>query len=277
MLRFVKMSGAGNDFVLLDHREGFLRGREEAFARAACERRRGIGADGLILVEGDPQLDFAVRFFNPDGGEYALCGNGVRCIPFFAAEIGLPGPEYCFRSDAGEHRAARIDETSAWAELNPVREIRLDVPVDLEGREARMDWGDIGVPHGAFWTEGVADAPVAEWGAHLRRHPAFGAEGTNVSFVERVGKDRLRIRTFERGVEGETLACGSGSAVVATLARARGLVGNRVDLEVRSGEILTVRLPAGGRVGPRLEGPVTRVFAGEVELATLLPEGAAIR
>jgi diaminopimelate epimerase len=274
-VRFVKMSGAGNDLVLVDHREGFLRGREELFARVACDRRRGIGADGVILVEDDDELDFAVRFFNPDGGEYGLCGNGARCIPRFAAEIGFRGPEYRFRSPAGVHRAARIDARSAWVELNPVREIRLDVEVDLEGSPARMDWGDIGVPHGAFWTPNVAAAPVATWGAHLRSHPAFGPQGTNVSFVEKVGEDRLRIRTFERGVEGETLACGSGSAVVATIARARGLTGDRVELEVRSGDVLAVQLaPDGG--GPRLEGPVARTFSGEIELPAFL-EGPPVR
>jgi diaminopimelate epimerase len=277
-LRFVKMSGAGNDLVVVDHRAGFLRGREEAFARAACDRRRGVGADGVILLEPDDELDFAVRFFNPDGGEYELCGNGARCLPRFAEEIGLPGTEYRFRSDAGLHRAARIDENTAWVELNPVREVRLDVEVDLDGAPARMDWGDIGVPHGAFWTKNVAEAPVAAWGAHLRRHPAFGAEGTNVSFVERIPEDRLRIRTFERGVEGETLACGSGSAVVATIARQRGFCGDRVELEVRSEDVLTVRLPdQGASHGPRLEGPVTRPFAGELDLDALLAERPPVR
>jgi diaminopimelate epimerase len=276
IVRFVKMSGAGNDLVLVDHRDRFLRGREEQFARVACDRRRGIGADGVILVEDDDELDFAVRFFNPDGGEYGLCGNGARCIPHFAEEIGFPGPEHRFRSPAGVHRAARIDARSAWVELNPVREIRLDVEVDLEGKPARMDWGDIGVPHGAFWTRDVATAPVATWGAHLRRHRAFGPEGTNVSFVEKVGEGRLRIRTFERGVEGETFACGSGSAVVATIARARGLTGDRVELEVRSGDVLAVQLAPDGAGGPRLEGPVTRTFAGEIELPRFL-EGPPVR
>lgn len=276
-VRFVKMSGAGNDLVLVDHRAGFLRGREERFARAACDRRRGIGGDGLILVEDDEDLDFSVRFFNPDGGEYGLCGNGARCLPLFAEEIGLSGPVYRFRSEAGRYRAGRLDERSAWVELNPVRAVRLDVEVDLTGRPALMDWGDIGVPHGAFWTTGVADVPVAAWGAHLRRHPAFGPEGTNVSFVEKVGPDRLRIRTFERGVEGETLACGSGSAVVATIAREKALVGDRVELEVRSGDVLTVHLPAARGEGPRLEGPVSRPFAGELELETFLGPGGPVR
>jgi diaminopimelate epimerase len=276
-VRFVKMSGAGNDLVLVDHREGFLHGREEAFARVACDRRRGIGADGVVLLEPDDERDFTVRFFNPDGGEYELCGNGARCIPHFARELGISGPEYHFRSQAGQHVARAIDDHTAWVELNPVRHVRLDIPVDLDGKPAQMDWGDIGVPHGAYWTSDVAMVPVMKWGAHLRRHPAFGAEGTNVSFVEAVGPSRLRIRTFERGVEGETFACGSGSAVVATIARAKGLVGDRVDLEVRSGDVLTVHLPADASDGPRLAGPVTRSFAGELELEAFLAPGPPVR
>jgi diaminopimelate epimerase len=137
---FVKMSGAGNDMILVDHRAPFLNGSESAFARAACERREGIGADGLILVETDVSLDFSVRFFNPDGGEYDLCGNGARCLPLYVRELGLPGPEYRFRSRSGTHDAAMIDESTDRIRLPEVREIRLDVPVELDGRPVTMDW-----------------------------------------------------------------------------------------------------------------------------------------
>lgn len=277
IVSFVKMSGAGNDMILIDHRDGGLRGREEQLARAACDRREGIGADGLILVESDAELDFAVRFFNPDGGEYDLCGNGARCLPLFAKELGLPGPAFRFRSGSGTHEARLLDAGSARIRLPAVREVRLDVPVRLDDRDVTLDWGDIGVPHAAYWVEDVTAVPIARWGPILRHAPAFGPGGTNVNFVERVGPGRLRIRTFERGVEGETLACGSGSTVVATIARARGFARDRVELHVASGATLVVHWGSETESVPWLEGPVRRVFEGRFELGELLGGGGPAR
>jgi diaminopimelate epimerase len=274
---FVKMSGAGNDMILVDHRRRFLEGRIGEFVRAACDRRFGIGADGVILLENDDATDFAVRFFNPDGGEYELCGNGARCIPAYAEELGFSGPRHRFRSASGIHHGASAGPGLARVGLPPVREIRLDVAVDLEERPARIDWGDIGVPHAAFWVEDVGVVPIGRWGPHLRSHAAFAPDGTNVSFVQWAGPDRLRIRTFERGVEGETLACGSGSAVAATIAHRRGRVGRTVRLEVASGETLTVHLPASEGEGPDLEGPVSRPFHGMADLDELLRRGGEAR
>ncbi|MGQ0720067.1 MAG: diaminopimelate epimerase [Candidatus Eiseniibacteriota bacterium] len=274
---FVKMSGAGNDMILIDHRVPLLAGRIPEFVRAACDRRFGIGADGVILLEDDAAADFAIRFFNPDGGEYELCGNGARCIPAFAAELGFAGPSYRFRSASGMHHGASAGLGSARVGLPPVRETRLDIEVDLEGRPARIDWGDIGVPHAAFWVDDVAAVPIGRWGPHLRSHRAFAPAGTNVSFVQVSGPDRLRIRTFERGVEGETFACGSGSTVAATIAHERNLVGRTVRLDVASGETLTVHLPAERGGGADLEGPVSRPYHGVADLDELLRRGPPSR
>ena len=263
---FVKMSGAGNDMILIDHRARFLEGREIEFVRAACERRSGIGADAVLLLEPEESFDFRVRFFNPDGGEYGLCGNGARCIPRFAREIGLPGPRYRFRTSSGEHEAWETEDDRARVTLAQVRTTRTGIAVDVDGDARTMDWGDIGVPHGVMWVDDVDRVPIERWGAHLRRHPAFGPGGTNVSFAQVLAPGKLAIRTFERGVEGETLACGSGSAVAATLARERGFAGDRIDLCVRSGERLTVELPPRGASGtPILEGPVLWCFEGIFE------------
>jgi diaminopimelate epimerase len=263
---FVKMSGAGNDMILIDHRTRFLAGREIDFVRAACERRSGIGADAVLLVEPEDGFDFRVRFFNPDGGEYGLCGNGARCIPRFAREIGIPGPRYRFVTSSGEHEAWETAYDRARVTLSIVRETRLQIPVDVNGAAATMDWGDIGVPHAVMWVEDVNRVPIETWGAHLRRHPAFGPEGSNVSFAQVLGPGNLAIRTFERGVEGETLACGSGSAVAATLARERGVAGDQVDLKVRSGETLSIELPPRGTPkAPILEGPIQRCFEGVID------------
>jgi diaminopimelate epimerase len=262
---FVKMSGAGNDMILVDHRARFLAGREGAFAKGACDRRFGVGADGVILLEDSSRADFAVRFFNPDGGEYGLCGNGARCVPFFAAELGFPGPVHRFDSASGILEGEIVGPGRARVQLAPVGGIRLGVEAELDGRSVRLDFGAISDPHAVLWVEDVAAAPVERWGPALRRHPAFGPQGTNVSFARVRAPDRLEIRTFERGVEGETLACGSGSTVVATLARARGQVGRTVRMAVRSGDELTVHLPENPNGIPSLEGPVTRPFDGVLD------------
>lgn len=263
---FVKFSGAGNDMILVDHRDDALRGREEQFARGACDRRFGIGADGVILLENDdaPDSDFFIRFFNPDGGEYALCGNGARCVLRFAAEIGMPGPDYRFRSDSGHHRGRMLDDSEGRIELAAVREIRLDVPARRPGTDVTLDWGDIGVPHAALWVDDVDEVPVEEWGRALRDSAAF-SDGTNISFVQVVAPGHLRMRTFERGVEAETWACGSGACVVATLARERGHVTDRAEIEVRGGR-LTVELPESAGKPLILAGPVHRCCHGTFEL-----------
>lgn len=262
IIPFVKMSGAGNDAILVDHRDPFLEGREHEFALAVCNRRFGVGADALILLESSDVADFHIRFFNPDGGEYALCGNGARCVPLFAKEIEIPGPRYNFTSDSGLHRAEMLANGEGSIELPAVRAVRLDVAADLDGKDVRLDWGDIGVPHAALWVDDVDSVPIERWGPHLRHHPAFGPEGTNVSFVQRVSPRELKIRTFERGVEGETWACGSGSSVVATIACRRGWATSPVELRVKGGGPLRVHVPAAVDQPLRLEGPVRRCFDG---------------
>jgi diaminopimelate epimerase len=264
---FVKMSGAGNDMILVDHRDRALAGREEEFSRHACHRRQGAGADGVILLEEDDSSDFRVRFFNPDGGEYALCGNGARCVPLFAAEIGIPGPVYRFRSASGAHVGEMVDEGTGRIELPGVREIRLDVETELDGKPAHLDWGDIGVPHAAFWVDTAEAVQIDSWGPQLRNTTAFAPNGTNVSFVERLAPGEFRMRTFERGVEGETWACGSGSAVVATIAQERGWADRTAAIHVRGG-CLTVELPPEQGAPIALLGPVTRCYEGILRLPT---------
>lgn len=262
---FVKFSGAGNDLLFVDHRDGSLRGREPELARVGCDRRFGVGADGLLLLEDDLHADFRVRFFNPDGGEYALCGNGARCVPRFATELGLPGPRFEFVSDSGRHVAEMVDAVTGRIELPGVREVRRDIPAVLEGRAVTLDWGDIGVPHAAFRVDDVDAVPIERWGPELRHASAFDPDGTNISFVQEIAPGHVRIRTFERGVEGETWACGSGSAVVATLFRGPGEGPETVQVDVRGGRLALTVPPV---TGPPivLEGPVHRCCEGILDL-----------
>ena len=263
-VRFVKYSGAGNDLLFVDHRDGAFHGREAELARTGCDRRFGVGADGLLLLEDEANADFRVRFFNPDGGEYSLCGNGARCVPHFARELGMSGTRFEFVTASGRHLAEHVSDEAGRIRLEGVRSVRRDVEVVLEGRTVSMGWGDIGVPHAALRVPDVAAVPVDRWGPLLRDAAAFAPEGTNVSFVQVLAPDRLKVRTFERGV-GETWACGSGSAVVATLLREPGPGERTLRIDVRGGRLrLTVPETPGGPIV--LEGPVHRCCEGVVAL-----------
>src|SRR5262245_55414626 len=200
------MHGAGNDFVVIDHRAPFLPEPLEPLIARLCDRRRGVGADGVLLLERDPELDFAMRYFNADGRRADYCGNGARCLALLALELGLGhGGEVRFRTAAGPQRARR--DPAGRIRLAFGRDVGAGEPVRVEaaGRSFAGLLIRPGVPHFVTAVERVEWVPVAEWGAALRHHPRFGAEGANVDFVAPLGPGHLALRTYERGVEAETL------------------------------------------------------------------------
>jgi diaminopimelate epimerase len=239
-LPFLKMHGAANDFVVVDHRRPFLGDPLSRLVAQLCDRRRGVGADGVLLLEADPELDFAMRYFNADGGAADYCGNGARCLARLALDLGLGrAGEVRFRTAAGVQSARRSSEGVE------VRFGRVAAPERREGlaaagREFAGWFVRAGVPHVVIETAHLAAVPLDEWGAALRRHPSFGSEGANVDFCEPRGDGRAGMRTFERGVEGETLACGSG-AIATALARAADGASSPVRVETAGGDVLTVR------------------------------------
>lgn len=260
---FVKMHGAGNDFVVVDHRAPFLPEAPGPLVARLCDRRRGIGADGVLLLEKDPEHDFAMRYFNADGGPAEFCGNGARCIARLALDLGLGrGGEVRFRTAAGVQRARRAP--SGGVELHFGRVLPGEArAVEAAGRRFEGRMVTAGVPHFVVPVERVEWVPVAEWGAALRHHSAFGPAGANVDFVAPLHPGRVAMRTYERGVEGETLACGSGAIATAVWAMLKG-----------AGPVVRV-LTAGGdelEVGARaqvegwdvtLSGPAEIAFRGE--------------
>ena len=270
------MHGAGNDFVVVDRRlvpalaEGTA-GADAiaAFVREVCDRRRGIGADGVLFLDppaaGDgPGLDFRMRYFNRDGGRADLCGNGGRCLAAFAAARGLGRDGVlAFASDAGRH-AARVAGDRVELELGDVAAPRLDLGLDTPGGPVRAGHVVVGVPHVVVEVADVAALDLAAFAPPLRAHPALGAAGANVDVAQVTGPRRVRLRTVERGVEGETLACGTGAAATAIVLVAAGRVAAPVELEVASGDVLTVSF---GRTGAEfravtLAGPVATSFEG---------------
>ncbi len=260
---FTKMHGAANDFVVVDHREPFLPEPPDALVRRLCDRRRGVGADGVLLLERDPELDFAMRYHNADGGRAEFCGNGARCLARFALERGLGRDGVVrFRSDAGVQEARVVAPGTVELVFGLVRR-----PGPLEGLEAagRVFAGRLvrpGVPHFVVEVDDVAAVPVAEWGPALRRHPRFAPGGTNADFVARLGPGRLAMRTYERGVEAETLACGSG-AIASALWLAEQGAASPVEVLTAGGDTLVVSFATGdGGWNVRLTGPAEPAFTG---------------
>jgi diaminopimelate epimerase len=263
-IAFTKMHGAANDFVVLDHRQPLLpeAGRAALFA-AMCDRRRGIGADGVLLLESDPHRDFRMVYYNSDGGEADFCGNGARCLARFALDRGL-GKDGTVRfvSAAGEKAATLLPDGRIALAFGAVGDPE-DVRIEAAGRTFAGVKVAAGVPHFVVPVERVADVPLADWAPGLRRHARFGVEGANVDFVARRADGAVDMRTYERGVEGETLACGSGAIATARWAVTAGAVGPVV-VRTAGGDALVVAFEdRDGRSVATLTGPAETVFTGQ--------------
>lgn len=278
---FTKMNGAGNDFVVLDNR--FMHFSDDelaAFARRLCPRRTGVGADGLLaLADGAEGFDFRMRYRNADGSLGTMCGNGARCLARFAARAGLGTGEgtvaLAFETDGGPYRAT----VEGRAASGPVS---LAVPPHRDAALAAIEadpacgvepavlgiW--TGTEHAVVFAPDVDAADVATEGARLRNAETFAPAGTNVDFVEVTGPDRIRVRTFEKGVEAETLACGTGAIASALAAHLSGrLAGDgrqSVAVEMPGGTLTVGFVADGDAVSDlTLAGPAETVYEGTVE------------
>lgn len=242
---FFKMTGSGNDFILIDNRTQRIAGgqQQKELARKACRNKLSVGSDGLILIENDSEVDFQWRFYNADGSEAEMCGNGARCAARFAFLAGITQKrEMAFRTLAGIIRAELRGER---VKIRTTAPHGLKTQFDLQGsnRSFSLDFINTGVPHAVHFLEtssALEEADVLDWGRTLRYHLHFQPAGTNVNFVYVRDAHNVSIRTYERGVEGETLACGTGSIASALVAAARGWVVSPVDVLTRSGEPLTI-------------------------------------
>lgn len=272
-LRFWKMSGAGNDFVLVDGADvARLSGSKAALARRLCDRKNGVGADGLLIVLGKAGLRPgarrpSLRYFNADGSA-AFCGNGTRCAAAWLLERGAAaGPQLELDTIAGPVRARAAGRGRMAVRMPQPSEVRAAQALEAAGRRWRVHHVDTGVPHAVVFVDDVERVDVAGAGRALRRHPAFAPAGANVDFVER-GRGALRLRTYERGVEAETLACGTGAAAAAVVAASLGLARPPVRLRVRGGAQLVARFRLDKDLARELwlEGPAETVFQGEFPL-----------
>lgn len=243
-IHFFKMTGAGNDFILIDNRKDLLDADHcQDLVRRACRHRLSVGADGVILIENDPEVDFKWRFFNADASEAEMCGNGARCAARFAYLTGIVGKSHmAFRTLAGIIKAELLEGT-VKVQMPSSHSLKMDLRLEADGRLFKLDFINTGVPHAVCFMsdEGeLESADVAGWGRALRFHSYFQPAGANVDFALVRDAHHMAYRTYERGVEGETLACGTGAIASALVAAARSRVVSPVQVRTRSGEFLTI-------------------------------------
>jgi diaminopimelate epimerase len=263
---FVKMHGASNDFLLVDDRQQTFPADDRAWLAQVMARRTGVGSDGTMLVQPSATGDFRMRFFNPDGGEAEMCGNGARCIARFAHDRGIAPGLMRIETVAGEVRA-EILGTRVRLFMTPSRDWRLNRQLTAAGQELTYHFVNTGVPHAVVEAPDLAAVDVAKLGAAIRYHADFAPRGTNANFISVTPDGEVRVRTYERGVEAETLACGTGMVASALVAARLGRVTAPVHIRPASGDLLEVNftLTAESANDVTLLGPAEYVFAGELD------------
>jgi diaminopimelate epimerase len=240
MIEFYKMSGSGNDFIIIDNLDLSLDvGDLSEFARRICQRKFSVGADGLVIIEPSDAADFKWRFFNSDGSVAEMCGNAARCTARFAYMKGIVSNEMSWETIAGII-SAEVQNDIAKVKLTDPSPVQSEVEIATEGQKFILDIVDTGVPHAIAYVDDLDNYDVQTNGRKIRYHEYFSPRGTNADFVTIIDRRNINLRTYERGVEGETLACGTGMVAAALTAAQRGLVESPVDVLVMSGEKLRV-------------------------------------
>ncbi|MGH7546021.1 MAG: diaminopimelate epimerase [Gemmatimonadota bacterium] len=266
-LSFWKMSGAGNDFIVLNPRVSEIPAPIAEFVRRVCTRRLSAGADGVILVEPSEsrEADVRIRFFNPDGGEFDTCGNGSRCAARFAHETGLAPAEFTMATGAGPVTAVVRGDRVRIGFTDP-RRLDLSVAVTADGERRSGHRVEFGVPHFVLVVDRLPEGAIEPEARAIRNARELAPEGANVNYVEVEGRRDLAVRTYERGVEGETLACGSGCVSTSIALAAAGLVEPPVRVRTRSGAVLEVDFTRSGDrfTGITLEGDARVIYRAEL-------------
>ena len=267
MLRFTKMNGAGNDFILIDNRMGDVRLDRSQIAQL-CDRHRGIGADGILLLERPGnRADFRMRYFNADGGEAEMCGNGARCFARFANKVAGEKAQISFETPAGVISAKLKDDLVTLRMTDPT-DLRLNVQLPVAAENKTIHFINSGVPHVVIPVAKIDEANVRGDGAAIRYHKMFSPNGTNVNFIEKRGANKIAIRTYERGVEDETLACGTGIVASALIFAATQNIHEAIAVFAQGGDELKVGFEKTEHQfrNVTLTGPAEFVFEGTIEV-----------
>ncbi len=255
---FTKMHGAGNDFIVVDDRALTFPLGDVAFIQRICARRTGIGCDGIILLQPSEVADLKMRFINPDGNEVGMCGNGARCFARKAFDLGAAPEKMAIETQAGIVRAEVLGKTIRLNLTDP-SDWRMGLDVGLE---QPVDFVNTGVEHAVVRVDDLDGLDLQTLGSQIRHHELFAPEGTNANFVKVEADGTLSLRTYERGVEAETLACGTGATAAALVSARQGWVDLPVAVHCAGGYDLAVDSGAGGTT---LSGGAEYVFEGEVE------------
>jgi diaminopimelate epimerase len=267
-LAFTKMNGAGNDFVLLDNREQKIKLAREDVVQI-CHRQRGIGADGLLMLVPckSGKADWSWEFYNSDGSTADMCGNGARCFARFIQKVAGTKGRTTFETGAGVITATFEGERVTINLTNP-RDLRLHEKVELSTGAAEIHSLNTGVPHAVLFVPDADKAMVQNLGAQVRYHEHFKPKGTNANFVQILGPSHIRVRTYERGVEGETLACGTGVTAAALIAAKLNKFTSPIKVQVQGGDLLEVSFTEhnGEFRNVHLTGPADFVFEGQINL-----------
>lgn len=256
-ISFYKYQGTGNDFVMIDNRKLTFPADDEALVKQLCDRRMGIGADGLILLQDHPDYDFEMVYFNADGRLGSMCGNGARCTVRFAKQLGVIEDVACFLAADGEHQAS-IERDEIHLKMNDVQ------GVEKIGEDYYLNTGS---PHYIRFVDDVENLDVYTEGRAIRYNDRFKAVGTNVNFVQRLGENEIFVRTYERGVEDETLSCGTGVTAAALVAGIKGMQ-SPLKVKVLGGELQVAfeRNSDGSFKYIYLIGPARLVFTGSITI-----------
>ncbi len=255
-LQFFKYQGTGNDFVILDNREGSFPKSDTQLVAKLCDRRFGIGADGLILLENDETTDFKMVYYNADGEEGSMCGNGGRCLVAFAHYLGIVDKETTFNAVDGLH----------YAEVEGDMVNLKMVDVDQVHEKPAYSFLDTGSPHHVQLVKDLGHFDVQKEGKKLR-YGLYGKTGSNINFVEQEDEETFQVRTYERGVEDETFSCGTGVTAVALAMHTAGKTkANQVHIHTLGGDLaISFEQRAGGYTNIFLKGPAIQVYKGEIE------------
>jgi diaminopimelate epimerase len=266
-LSFTKAVASGNDFVIIDNKSGELDSRQLDYgkiARELCERRFSVGADGLLVLEDSDKADLAMRVINPDGSEVTMCGNGARCSALYASVNGW-GENLDIETGAGLIKA-EVNGNNIKLKMSDPTDIRLGINLGVGSNIINVSYINTGVPHVVHMVDNLSDYPVKEIGCMIREHSMFSPEGTNADFVGCVADNSACVRTYERGVEDETLACGTGITASAIILGLLKQAVSPVKIKSKSGEILTVYYNISGEKvsDVYLEGTANIVYEGRV-------------
>ncbi|MCM8761375.1 MAG: diaminopimelate epimerase [Candidatus Omnitrophica bacterium] len=265
-ITFTKAVATGNDFIIIDNRSRRINDLN-GLARNLCDRKWSVGADGMLVIERSKRSDFRMRIFNRDGSEAEMCGNGSRCAALYAAVKKIAPRQMTIDTVAGELKAS-VQGNMVKVLLTEPKDIKWNLCLMINKCPYKLDFVNTGVPHVVHFVDDLENIDVRSLGSHIRNHGEFAPAGTNADFVKVVDKNTIRVRTYERGVEDETLACGTGSVASAIIAAEAEKMSSPITVETRSGEKLKVYfdLIDGNFKNVYLEGKAQLVFEGKIRI-----------